>query len=163
MKHHVQHVYKFNLGFARQLVADIPDEQMAEQPAGTVNHPAWVLGHLVVTADFMAALLGKQRDASDDWRKLFNPGSTPQADRSLYPSKDELVTALVAGHERVADAFERTKAKHLEALNPVEGFNKVFPTIGDALMYGVLAHEGFHLGQLSTWRRTLGFKNLLSQ
>lgn len=40
------HAWNLNLGYAKRLVADIPDDKMAIQPAPGINHAAWVLGHL---------------------------------------------------------------------------------------------------------------------
>ena len=40
------HTWSLNLGYAKRLVADIPDGAMALQPAPGMNHAAWVLGHL---------------------------------------------------------------------------------------------------------------------
>lgn len=163
MKHHVLHVYRFNLGYARQLVADVPDDRMAEQPATGVNHPAWILGHLSVTADFMYGLMGCPSELPREWVNLYKTGSTPQSDRSLYPGKQELLAQLVARHERVVAAFKGVTKRSLSKPTPIEGFNQVFPTIGDAVIYGLTTHEGVHLGQLSAWRRSLGLKNLLSE
>jgi hypothetical protein len=39
------HTWNLNLGYAKRLVADIPDDTMAIQPAPHMNHAAWVLGH----------------------------------------------------------------------------------------------------------------------
>ncbi|MEI6256159.1 MAG: hypothetical protein WCQ77_05885 [Planctomycetota bacterium] len=40
------HTWTLNLGYAKRLVADIPDDKMAFQPASGMNHAAWVLGQL---------------------------------------------------------------------------------------------------------------------
>ncbi len=42
--------YGLTLDYLRRLIADVPDERLTEQPAGAVNHPAWVIGHLVPKA-----------------------------------------------------------------------------------------------------------------
>ncbi len=49
MLNHVIYVYGFNLMYAETLVKDVSAEQMVEQPGGVINHPAWSLGHLVVS------------------------------------------------------------------------------------------------------------------
>ena len=57
------HTWNLNLGYAKRLVADIPDDQMAFQPAAHMNHAAWVLGHLACTAD---SGQGRERCESND-------------------------------------------------------------------------------------------------
>ena len=52
------HAWNLNLGYAKRLVADIPDDKMALQPAPEMNHAAWVLGHLACTADMLGAMIG---------------------------------------------------------------------------------------------------------
>jgi hypothetical protein len=39
---------------------------------------------------------------------------------------------------------------------PNPEYRAFFPTIGDAAFYLMAFHEGWHLGQLSTWRRAIG-------
>ena len=58
MLNHVIYLYGFNLMHAETLVKDVSAEQMVEQPGGVINHPAWSLGHLVVSADHLGQLLG---------------------------------------------------------------------------------------------------------
>src|SRR5262249_9370889 len=87
-------VNSFLMGYCRRLLADIPEERMAEQPLPGVNHPAWILGHLAVTADFAAGLLGADKTLPQEWGPLFVPGSKPSAIRGSYPSKDKLLAAL---------------------------------------------------------------------
>ena len=52
------HAWNLNLGYAKRLVADLPDNQMVFQPAPHMNHAAWVLGHLACTADMLGAMIG---------------------------------------------------------------------------------------------------------
>ena len=39
------HTWNLNLGYAKRLVADIPDDMPALQPASGMKHAARVLGH----------------------------------------------------------------------------------------------------------------------
>jgi len=52
------HTWNLSLGYAKRLVADLPDEQMSFQPAAQMNHATWVLGHLACTADMLGAMIG---------------------------------------------------------------------------------------------------------
>ena len=41
-----------------KLVADLTDDQLTNQPAPKMNHPAWVLGHLLLVESNFLTLLG---------------------------------------------------------------------------------------------------------
>ena len=150
------HLYGFNLGVARSLVADLTPEQMAEQPHGVVNHPAWSLGHLVMTADGLAKLLGLESDVADGWGPVFATGGIPSKDPSLFPSKEELLEALGAQHERNTAAVERADSAWFATPNPRERQRKRFPTMGDLAVFLMTSHEMLHLGQVAAWRRAMG-------
>ena len=100
MIQHVTHLYGFNLGLARSLVNDLTSEQMVAQPHGVINPPAWTLGHLTMAADNLAAFLGLEPQAPAGWDKTFATGGTPSGELAAYPSKEELLAALTAQHER---------------------------------------------------------------
>ena len=91
-------MYADQYGYIRELVADLPDEELADQPVPGLNHPAWTLGHLVIAADYGLAVLGEPTLAPEGWGALFNPGTVPDPTRGTYPSKGELMNAYEAGH-----------------------------------------------------------------
>ena len=90
-------VYAFLLGYARRLVADIDDAQLADQPTPGVNHPAWLLGHLAISTDFAADQVRPGAQPARAWFRDFGPGSIPRPDRASYPGKAELMAAYEAG------------------------------------------------------------------
>jgi hypothetical protein len=160
MKKHVLNAFNANLHYAKRLVKDIPDEKFAEQPTGIANHPAFVIGHLANTADFLGTFFGNKPAGPAEWGKLFGMQSKPVGDRKAYPSKEVLVDAFEKAHARLAKAIDGASE---EALNKpsAEDFVKLgFPTVGDLVIFLMLGHEGVHLGQLSTWRRVMGFPPL---
>lgn len=149
-------LYADQYGYARHLVADIPDEELAEQPVPGINHPAWTLGHLVIAADYGLAVLGKPTLAPEGWGPLFNPGTVPDPNRATYPSKAELMGAYEAGHAAFAAAAAELDDARAAAPNPVASLKQRFPTLGDLVAYLLTTHEATHTGQLSAWRRTMG-------
>lgn len=153
-------LYADMYGYARQLVTDVPDEEFAEQPAPGLNHPAWTLGHLIVTADYTLQLLGARPTAPDGWGTLFNPGTVPDPNRGAYPSKGELMNAYEAGHGAVNAAAAAADPNQMARPNPSEGMRARFPTLGDFVGYLLTTHEAGHLGQLSAWRRMMGKKGV---
>jgi len=65
------HVNRFLVGFGQRLVSEIPDERMTEQPLPGVNHPAWILGHLALTADGVGETFGSQKTLPAESSTLF--------------------------------------------------------------------------------------------
>ena len=150
--------FKLNLWYSRKLVADVPDEQMTAQPVAgrTMNHPAFLLGHLAWAAgDVGAGFAGLPPMFGAEWKELFGMGAQPLADRSRYPSKEALLKALEEGHARLGDAVPKLTPEVLAQPAP-ERMRERFPTVG-ALMVGLMtSHHASHNGQLSAWRRAMG-------
>jgi uncharacterized damage-inducible protein DinB len=138
------------------LVADLPDDQLAVQPAVGMNHPAWVLGHLaildVITTD---ALEGHPAQLAPAIRATYGPDSTPTADRARYLPKARLVRNFDDGRLELLNRLGQTEPAVLERTNPNGALRGAFPTIGHLLQY-TLWHDGYHGGQLSAWRRAQG-------
>lgn len=147
------HIFGRNLDYARRLVADLPEEGMAVQPAPGMNHAAWVTGHLAWTCDFGAGLFGLPPQLDASWAQRFDNNSQPVTDRTSYPTKAELMAALESGHARLAAIIQRATPEQLAQPLPYEDFRSAFPTVGDAALHLLTSHEAGHLGQLSAWRR----------
>jgi len=145
-----------NLGYAKRLVADIPEDKMAAQPAPGMNHAAWVLGHIAYVFDSMIAVWGEKPTMSPEWKALFNVPSKPQPERDLYPSKAELLDAYEKAYQRIVDVVKAAKPEDLEKEFPNPKLRPLLPTIGVAMVHILTSHQGQHLGQLSAWRRAQG-------
>jgi len=150
-------LYGFALQMCRMLTADLDDSKLTIQPMAEVNHPAWILGHLAVATDYALQTMGQRRVCSKEWHEKFGRGSKPLPERSIYPTKDELFSAIERGHELVTSALQNAPAERLSAPNPVDFLKKPLPTVGDLLAHLMTTHVAFHLGQLSMWRRQMGF------
>jgi hypothetical protein len=153
-------VNSFLTQYCRTLMADIPDERMAEQPVPGVNHPAWILGHLALTADFAAGMLGADKVFPAQWGPLFRPGSKPEGTRSSYPSKAELLTALEQGFERLRQKAAAATPEQLSQPTTNPRIKDALPTAKEFAAFLLTGHMGGHLGQLSSWRRMIGMPPL---
>jgi hypothetical protein len=153
-------LYAKNLAYTKHLLADVHTEQTAKQPAEAVNHPLWIVGHLATTSDIVAGhyLLGLSRQLPESWEALFGPQSTPVDDFGQYPPMNDLLTALHGAHAAVDQAARELKAEALADPTPFDRFRDRFPTLGHSLTHVLVGHENLHLGQLSAWRRVLGFE-----
>ena len=156
MLDHVTYLYGFNVGFAERLVKDLSTEQMAAQPSGVINHPAWSLGHLVVSADGLGQLLGLDSNLPEGWAEIFQTGGEPSGDAAVYPSKQEMLGALKEQHARNAEAVKNTDASRFAEPHPNEARRKYFPRVGDQVVFMMTSHEMGHLGQIAAWRRAMG-------
>ncbi len=155
-------LYAMVLRYCKLLADDIPDDQMAAQPAPGMNHAAWILGHLAVCTDYAARFLGERPLACPkDWHRLCGPGSQLQTDRAAYPAKAELLAALERGHARVAELARKATAEQLAAAQPGPFLQRELPTVGDIVAHLMTTHPCIHLGQLSAWRRARGMASVL--
>jgi hypothetical protein len=155
--------FAFQRNYITLLTDDIADEKMTAQPGGIVNHPAWHLGHLATAFDNFAQLLGCPRALDEAWSKKFGQQSVPSADRSAYPSKAELIRILDERRNAVVQAFAKTSSDDLAKPNPNAHAAALFPTVGVFILFGMLFHEGTHLGQLASWRKAAGMVPALSK
>jgi hypothetical protein len=133
-------------------IEPIPDERMAEQFGGAVNHPAWTMAHLCVAIDFALMLLGAKGVAPESWMDLAKPGTIPTSDRATYPPKDELLATFKRAHEALESAV-RSADDAMSRQMPIEAFRDVFPTIAHGAAYFLMSHEPAHMAQLADWKR----------
>ena len=153
-------VNKFMFGYCSMLVSDVPDERMSEQPLPGVNHPAWILGHLAVTAERGSKLLGGDAQLPEEWWAKFGPGSKTSASRADYPGKDELIAAADASFERFRAAAAAATAEQVGAPSQHPRSKDKLPKVGDLAAFLLTGHFGIHIGQLSMWRRMIGMPPL---
>jgi hypothetical protein len=137
------------------MIEDIPPDKLCHQPVPGANHALWVLGHLACTDDFFASSLGGRAPIIDDeWNKMFGMGSTPNDDPSAYPPLEEVLDRLERTRQAMLETFEAMGEAKLQEQTP-EAWRMFAPTYA-ATMASVAFHEGFHAGQLSAVRRSLG-------
>ncbi|KAA3633632.1 MAG: DinB family protein [Bacteroidetes bacterium] len=159
--------YDFNLLYAKNLVADLSEDQMTMVPSkGFENHAAWTIGHLVTGSAMIAEDLGAPFEIPGNWGDLFlrrGPGDPrkPDPDLSKYPSKDVLVQELEKQHNKVKKYLIKIEKTQLD--KPLKWrFNDHMPTLLDVVVFMCVNHEAMHLGQLAGWRRALGMPSALA-
>lgn len=151
-------LYRFTLNYCEALMADIPQDQMEQQPSPGVNPPAWILGHLAICTDSALTLMGQPKRLPEEWHAEFGPRTKPLSENHAYPDREELLIALREGHEAVSAALLQMTPEQLTAPNPLpmKFLRQSLPTVGDLLAHLVSTHEAAHLGHLSNWRRQMG-------
>lgn len=138
-----------------KLVDDIPADKLCHQPVAGTNHALWVLGHLAYSDDGFTTALGERESVIDEsWKELFGMGSKPGPDPAKYPSLDDIKAALPRARTALIDWIESLDEEQL--LKPLpEGWDVFAPNYA-AVLPSLAWHEGFHAGQLSAVRRSLG-------
>lgn len=154
MKSHVLRAARLNLGYAEEGVADIPEDQFSSLPAGLVNHPAWIVGHIVMANEEVIGMLGGQAACPDECAALFQ--APPAADAGPFPAKADLIAALTDSYARLEEAFEAASDDDLAKPLPNDHMREVFPTVGDMVVGVLTIHTAIHLGQLAAWRTAMG-------
>lgn len=156
MKAHVLQIARLSLRYAEANLADIPEDKMTALPAGLVNHPAWIVGHIVLAAERTVQLLGGQAACTDECAALFQDPPTEAG--GDFPAKAELLAALTDVYDRLVKAFEAAGDDLLAQTLPVEDMREVFPTIGDMAVGVLTLHPALHLGQLAAWRTAMSME-----
>jgi uncharacterized damage-inducible protein DinB len=106
--------------------------------------------------------LGLSAACPKAWHVDFAPGSTPLQMHDPAPTKEELMAAIRAGHQRVTEAAQKVTAEQLAGPHPVKLLaGTPIETMGDFISHLMNTHEGLHLGQLSMWRRMTGRKPMV--
>jgi hypothetical protein len=146
----------FLMQYCRTLVGDIADERMTEQPLAGVNHPAWILGHLALTAAGTLEKLGVPKTLPAEWAALFGAGSKPSAARGVYPSKDELLRAVEQSYQQLRQQAATASPEQLSRPTTNSRVKEALPTFKEVVAFLLSGHMGVHLGQLSSWRRMIG-------
>jgi hypothetical protein len=152
----VIHSFAYALDYLREQVADVNDADMAQQPPGVVNHPAWVIGHLTITCQMLAGdVAGMPAWLPDDWRERYGTGSKPLPDAARYEPKERLLTMLREAQERTTRAVERLEGSRLDEPFPHAELLYVFPTIRHAIVQVLVGHASMHVGQVAVWRKAM--------
>ncbi len=148
-------------GATLKLVADLSDDQIALQPAAGMNHPAWVLGHLLMVDGSFLTLVGGAAPALDaNWNAIYGNGSKPVADKSIYKSKQWYIDQMAGVRAQIIERLKVLTPADMAKPHPDPARRERFPTIGHMVfLYGTW-HEAYHAGQLSAWRRVLGLPSV---
>lgn len=152
--------FKANLVIGQKLAAAVDAADMVAQPAAGVNHPAWILRHLSAYHPVLLDLLAGDTP-EDPKTHRFGMESSPIADAAEYGPWDAVVGDYLDGGAKVLAAVEALAGDDqahatLTRPMPVPRWAEKFPQVGSIMSYLLIHHEGFHLGQLSAWRRVRG-------
>jgi hypothetical protein len=153
-------------GYAERLLKGITPESFARYPVVngvqvTINHPAFVFGHLALYPALIAEMTGisnKGMEIPKNYPDLFKMGVPCQDDPtgSIYPPMNEIVEAFFSGTDALIASLDSFSPESLDILLENPSRRERFGTVGAFLTYILLAHPQSHLGQVSGWRRCMG-------
>jgi hypothetical protein len=149
---------RFIFGQGKRWLADLTDDHLALEPIAGTKTAGWLVGHLAVTGDFGRRICGLTPMCPKEWRTIFNPGTFPSVDRSVYPPMAEL--REMAGNV-YRDFFKSAPDASPDVLalpNPYTLAITAFPTAGDFAAYLMTGHLAHHLGQLGSWHAAAGLR-----
>lgn len=148
--------YRFNDGFLENTVKDFSPEEWLKRPSDTMNHMAWIVGHVIWTRERLLSRLG--REWPQPWLGLFARGVKLEQD-AAYPSPGRLMKAWRESSQVLKDALENVSEDAL-AQPVTQG-----PPSADGKVSGIVKflaiHETYHIGQASYLRSWLGHKGLM--
>lgn len=139
-----------------RLASGFPPSQSADQATPGERHPEWILGHLCLGDAYLLSLLGSELPA--DFPVLlarYGPDSSPQTGPGTGRRFPALVERLGALGVRRHEALSRLTPADLGRALPDPVLARAQPTLGHHL-HALLAHEGYHAGQLAAWRKGHG-------
>ncbi len=158
--------------YAERLLVGVTPAIAARKPVFTkggdtvtidANHPAFVFGHLSLYPSKILGLVGRadlaaQAAAPADWEEKLKNGAPCLDDPSgtIYPAFDTITAHYFRATDLMLDAVEAMDDAILLSPTAHEGYAKIFPVTGPALIFMLNNHTMMHLGQVSTWRRCMG-------
>ena len=150
---------KFIFNQGKRWLADLNDNHLALEPIAGLKTAGWLVGHLSVTGDFGRRICGLTPICSKEWRALFNPGTFPSLDRSIYPPMAELCETVANVYRDFFTSAPEAAEDVLAMPNPYTPALTAFPTAGDFAAYLMTGHLAHHLGQLGSWHAAAGLRN----
>ena len=158
---------QLGIGYGERLLTDIKPEQFARfaKIGDTViqsNHPAFIFGHLSLYGCRVMEDLGldaSEHQPTGTFLKAFSHQAEclDDPDGTIYPAMDEITGAFFSSYRAAVEALNNAPDEPFQEENPNEGLREKFPTKGAMLGFYVGGHVMMHIGQLSAWRRAMGF------
>lgn len=159
-RQHAVALLKWVRSISDGILGDFPDDKFTFQNHPNDNHAAWVLGHLASTDAWIAGVVGARGvSIPESWNALVGQGSKPERDAKKYPSPAELRKAYADSRAAVLEWLETAPDSALAV--DLKDKTGGFCTDPIDAMLKIAWHEGWHVGQVATLRKTLGLKPVM--
>lgn len=150
-------MHAFAMEHLTRLVGDMSDQELAAPMTPGHHSGMWILGHLNIALDFVLRRLGESVEIAQQRMDAFGPGSRPDAPLPRGMDKNSLLAELRQRQERVIAATARASRAALDRPHGLPWYEgTVIRSDYDLVCELLTTHAGFHIGQLSVYRRALG-------
>lgn len=141
----------------KAVVKDFDEQQFIRPATGAMNPPAYIVSHLIASADFGLTKLGRSPLCTEEWRKAFGPGGKPDPACQYLP-KAELLQMFDRHYDELRSAAAASTVQAVNQPHGVPFFSGTpIENVGDVIVLLLTSHLGLHIGQMSLMRRQLGF------
>ena len=154
------------LGYAERLIAGVSADRFARlastgRSSIQSNHAAFIYGHLSLYGPAIVNHLGVRASAAPaSFEPVFSKDAKclDDPDGKIYPAMDDVTGFFFDAYRQASAALRTADAGRLQQANPTGGrMSELFPTVGSMLAFYAGGHLMMHLGQMSAWRRMMGF------
>ena len=146
----------FVSGFGKMLYGDIEADRFADRLGTTINHPAFILGHLAYYAGVCVQLLGGDIELTEEEATLYQHGAECTDDPARYLKKDAAISHYDERTQFASDFVAQCSAEVLHTTPDEHLFSGRFETLEQIAAFMLIGHPMFHFGQISEWRRVAG-------
>jgi hypothetical protein len=124
------------------------------------NHAMWVAGHLTVVEGRLQKMLRGTPNPVEHWKPLFDWGSEPVDDASVYPPFNEVLQTFKGLRQQTHTFLEEVGENGLDQPTKCQppGLGG-FETVGSAILV-IACHACGHLGGLDVVRAAAGKQRL---
>ena len=135
---------------------DIDESKFADRIGTTINHPAFVLGHLAYYFGVCIQLLGGEVVFQEQEDSVYGHGADCQEDASIYLEKAAAIARYKTRLDEALAFVASCDAEVFDRSTDGTPFEGRMDTLGLVAAFMLLGHPAFHIGQLSAWRRIAG-------
>jgi len=154
---YIHGAYLSNEAHLRALLEGIPADQLTRQSSGIKNHPIWLIGHLIVSSRQSDLIINKDDFCPKEWEALFAQGTEAINDSKKYPTIEVLLTTLEASRKKFWAAFSSATDNELQSKPSDPSLAEFFDNNGVCEVQHMLGHDGYHIGQIASWRGAMGY------
>jgi hypothetical protein len=135
---------------------DIDEAKFATRFGTTINHPAFVLGHVAYYFGVCIEILGGEVTFGENESAVYIDGIDCIDDAAIYQNKEDSIAHYKARLQEALDYVASCDEKILSRSADGTPFNGRLETFGQIASFMLTVHPAFHIGQLSAWRRVAG-------
>ncbi len=158
---------KLSMAYAQRMIVGVSPDKFARLASFgdrviASNHPAFVYGHLSLYACRIVEQLGGDASAINPTPAYLEKfGHTApcvdDVDGTIYPSMEEITGKFFNAYQAAFDAVVSADDEKFLVPNANEAMKSRFATNGSMHAFYLGGHMMIHMGQISAWRRMMGF------